>query len=366
MSGSEEKSEKPSAKRLREAREKGQVVKSQDVAHGLQLAVIFAYFTWQGPWLLQSLAGMIEITLQVLNQPVDIAAAQITGAFATLLMTILVQLGGTLIGVTVLATWLQTGGPLFAPDSVRPKLDKLNPLETVKNWFSLKNLFSFAKAILQVALLGTVFGYILERYSGSLRFLAVSPIQNGLVVAGTLASWLWGALLAASVLFAIVDYAVQRYSTMKQLRMSKDEVKREYKDSEGNPEIKHKRRELHREVQSGSLASNVGRSSVVVRNPTHLAVCLYYKKGETALPMVLEKGADARAQHIVRLAERAHVPVVQNVAVARALMSEVAVGDMIPESLFEPVAALLREVLNVAYEEDDEEEIDDSETDGHV
>jgi type III secretion protein U len=114
--------------------------------------------------------------------------------------------------------------------------------------------------------------------------------------------------------------------------------------------MKHERKKVHQEIQSGSLAANVSKSNVVVRNPQHIAICLYYRQGETPLPIVLEKGRDAMALHIVSLAEKQGIPIIEHIPVARHLMSAVEVGGTIPSELFEPVAQILRWAMNLEYE----------------
>ncbi len=215
----------------------------------------------------------------------------------------------------------------------------------------MKSLFELFKSCLKVGLLSLIFAYILNKYSSSLQFLPLCGLACGLSVTATLCGWLWGTLIIFYVVFGAADFAFQHHTMMKQLKMSKEDIKQEHKDSEGNPEIKQKRKETHKEIQSGSLAANVKKSSVMVRNPTHLAVCLYYREGETPLPKVLDKGQGEMALHMVKLAEKFNVPVVENIPLARALMRDVENDHYIPESLFEPVAELLRVVMDLEYDE---------------
>lgn len=348
-----EKTEKPTQKRIRDARKKGQVAKSVEISSGVQLAVLLGYFYFQGSSLELSLKSLVAVTIQVVNQEITVAINQILGVFWDILLRYIGAIALLVIMSTVLAVMAQIG-PLMAPEALKPSLQKVNPLSNLKQLFSLKSLFEFAKSVFKVLILTIIFIYLLRQYAASLQFLPLCGPECGVKVTTLLLFWMWAALIGFYVVFGIADFAFQHYSLMKQLMMSKEDIKQEYKDSEGNPEIKHKRKETHREVQSGSLASNVKKSSVVVRNPTHLAVCLYYQPGETPLPQVLEKGQDALARHIVWLAEKNGVPVVEHVPVARALMAEVEPGDYIPPSLFEPVAHILRLVLELDYESQEE------------
>ncbi|EEW3366933.1 type III secretion protein YscU [Escherichia coli] len=136
---------------------------------------------------------------------------------------------------------------------------------------------------------------------------------------------------------------------MKKMKMSKDEVKREAKDTDGNPEIKGERRRLHSEIQSGSLANNIKKSTVIVKNPTHIAICLYYKLGETPLPLVIETGKDAKALQIIKLAELYDIPVIEDIPLARSLYKNIHKGQYITEDFFEPVAQLIRIAIDLDY-----------------
>jgi type III secretion protein U len=157
-------------------------------------------------------------------------------------------------------------------------------------------------------------------------------------------------LIGFYIILGIADLAFQRYQNEKKMMMSLEDIKQEHKNSEGNPEVKQKRKEAHREIQSGSLASNVAKSTAVVRNPSHIAVCLYYHPDKTPLPQVIEIGQDKRALLIVKLAEKAGIPVVENISVARTLASGTKIGGYIPPELFEPVAHILRLAMGLNYD----------------
>lgn len=252
------------------------------------------------------------------------------GAFFSVMLRFIGGMIGLLILVT-LAALLGQVGFLLATEALTLKLEKLNPVTNLQQLFSLRSLFKVAKALFKFILLGLIFTYILRQYIGTFQFLPASGLAAALPVAATLISWLWGTLVGCYVVFALADYAFQRHSMMKQLRMSKDEIKHEYKESEGSPEVK------------------VKKSTVVVKNPSHIAICLYYRSGEILLPQVLEKGVDQQALQMVALALQFGVPVVEDVSLARTLLEEVEVNHYIPEHLFEPVAALLRLVMGLSY-----------------
>ncbi|GLU33115.1 EscU/YscU/HrcU family type III secretion system export apparatus switch protein [Trinickia caryophylli] len=352
-----EKTEKPTPQRIRDARKKGQVAKSTEITSGVQLAAILGYLLAQGKTLFRAFEALCLQSIAVADQDLPVASHRLLGTAAALLAPFVVGLAALLIVATVAATLVQTG-PLLAFEAMKPSPDKINPLANFKQIFSVRSLFEFAKSMIKVGLLSLIFFYLIRQYGPSIQFLPLCGVSCGLHVAVQLLYWMGCALLGFYVVFGIADYAFQRHQTMKQLMMSLEDIKEEYKNSEGNPEVKHKRKEAHREVQSGSLAANVGKSNVVVRNPTHIAVCLFYEPPLTPLPQVLEIGRNARAAHIVRLAEKAGVPVVEHVRVARALAAQTEPGGYIPPSLFEPVARILRVVMALDYEQDAERDDD--------
>lgn len=356
MSGeSSEKNEKPTAKRLKEAREKGQVIKSVEITSGIQLLVLVAYFLLTGYTLIDQASALIRSSIDQLQQPVVMALARIGTQCMAVFIHIMGILGGALVLMTILSGIAQVG-PLLATKAVEFKGEHINPINNAKQLFSLHSLFELSKSLLKVGGLTLIFGYLLIHYAPSFGYLAYCGSSCAIPVFTTLMSWILGALIACYVVFSLMDYSFQRYNTMKQLKMSHEEVKREHKDSDGDPHIKQKRRQLQQEVQSGSFAKNVQRSTAVVRNPTHFAVCLFYHPDDAPLPIVIEKGKGERAALIVKLAEQQGIPVVENIMLARALHRDVDCGNTIPEPLFEPVAAILRMAMALDYQASDDDE----------
>ncbi|RKT98834.1 EscU/YscU/HrcU family type III secretion system export apparatus switch protein [Burkholderia sp. Nafp2/4-1b] len=346
-----EKTEKPTARRIAEARKKGQVAKSTEITSGAQLTVLLGYFLFEGVHLLHAFQMLVNVSIESVNDDFTAAITHWVRAFGAVLIRFTIGMAMLVIASTVVAVIAQIG-PLFAIEALKPSFNKINPLSNFKQMFSLKGLFEFVKSLFKVGALSAIFFYLIRQYAPSLQFLSLFSIESGLAVSTQLLYWMWAALIAFYVVFGIADFAFQCYNTRKQLMMSPEDIKQEFKNSEGDPEIKHRRREIHREVHSGSLAANVAKSTVVVRNPTHVAVCVYYRRGETPLPEVVEIGHDKLALHIVALAERANVPVVENVLLARALAGRLQVGQRIPPDLFEAVAHVLRVAMELHYDHD--------------
>lgn len=349
-----EKTEKPTHKRIRDAREEGQVAKSQEINALVQLGLMLLWLVAEGPALYDTLALCITATVDVVNLPLDEALAHLSGALRELTLRFVFGLAA-LLTVALSLTGLIQSGFLFAPKAIQPSAKRINPLSNAKELVSTTKLFELGKTLLKVAVLGGTFAYLIERYAASFAYLPHAGLTAGMAVCTLMGQWMWSILIGVTLVFAVADYTVQHRRLIKQLMMSREDIKQEVKNAEGNDEIKQRRRELHSEVQSGSLADHVGKSSVVVRNPTHIAVCLRYHEGETPLPQVLEYGRDARAAHIVALAEKYGVPVVENVPLARALVASTKPGDYIPEPLFAAVAQVLRLVQErLEGDEDDD------------
>ncbi|KLU21519.1 secretion system apparatus protein SsaU [Caballeronia mineralivorans PML1(12)] len=346
-----EKTEQPTAKRREDGRKKGQVAKSADVTTCVQLAVLLVYFLFQGTALWQAMEGLISATTAVINFPLREALSRLVNVFGAVMLRFILPLGVLLIVATLASILLQIG-LVFAPESVMPKGEKLSPISNAKQIFSIKSLVEFCKSLIKVGALSIVFYYLLREHISSLQFLPLCGIECGISVTAQLIGWTWWSLIVVYIVLGGADYVFQRRRLTKELMMSREEVEREYKDAEGDPEIKGKRKEVNREAQNSNMAVNVKKSSVIVRNPTHIAVCLYYRAGETPLPKVIEMGVDARARRIVELAEAAGIPVVEHVYVARSLHASVDVGSYIPSTLIEPVAEILRFVTDLREDEE--------------
>ncbi|AXE30560.1 EscU/YscU/HrcU family type III secretion system export apparatus switch protein [Chromobacterium phragmitis] len=347
-----EKTEQPTAKRIRDAREEGQVAKSQEINALVQLGVLLLWLAAEGPALYQGFGAALTLAAGDINLPLVDALQRSLELLAWLALRFVVGMAG-MVALALTLTGLLQSGFLFAPKALHPSGERINPLSNIKQIFSMRNLFEFAKMLLKVGVLGLTFAYLIKRYAFSFAHLQQAGLAAGFAVCVQMGQWMWMILLAATAVFSVADYAMQHHQLRKQLMMSREDIKQEFKNAEGSPEIKHKRRELHREVQSGSLAGKVAQSSVVVRNPRHLAVCLRYQAGETPLPQVLAQGRDAMALHIVALAEARGVPVVENVPLARALVAATQPGDYIPQPLFRAVAQLLAMLREQAEAEGD-------------
>lgn len=345
MSG--EKTEEPTQKKLDDARKKGQSTKSQDVnaAAGLfALTVCLAMASsLSGPHLvaLFTLAGTDALAVRDNTEMQAVAIAMLREALLLVLPYVAVS-----IAMGLVASFAQVGFMItFEP--LAPNFDKVNPGSGIKKLFSVRSIIDFLKMVLKaVALAAVVWVIVLDL----LPLLVGASVQTptGIVaIAWTALLKLLGAAVIVFVVIGPVDFGIQKWLFKRDQKMSKDEVKREFKEMDGDPLIKGQRRQLAQELANSDPKARVPTANVVVTNPTHYAVALRYDPRETPLPIVVAKGVDAEAARIRQLAEQHGVPIVGNPPLARALF-RVTLDDPIPEPLFEAVAAVLRWVALVA------------------
>jgi flagellar biosynthetic protein FlhB len=235
---------------------------------------------------------------------------------------------------------IQIGGFLIAWEALTPKLTNLNPLNGLKNLFSSRSLVELVKSLLKLLVIVYI-AYLIIRGAQD-RFLPLigSPILDSVALLGSLAMKILVQSSLAMLVLSILDYAYQRWQYRRDLMMTKQEVKEEQKQSEGNPQIKARIRSLQRAMARRRMMAKVPKATVVITNPTHYAVALQYHKGLEA-PQVVAKGQNLIAQRIIKLARKHHVPVVPNPPLARALYQQVELEGQIPLTLYRAVAKVL-------------------------
>ena len=340
MSEGGEKTELPSPKKVRDAREKGQVARSQEVVTTVSLMSVIAYIwaTW-------------SITVKRLITIFDAVAALSTGdvrlgMFTALEVTtretisIVLPVLGVAILAAIAANYFQVGS-IFALQGIMPSLDKISPASGFKKIFSMKQLVETLKSIIKIIFLSVLLYIVLKSAIGEY----VNSLYCGLTCISKVTSVVLFDILTYSavafIIVAVADFAYQRHTYTKGLMMSKDEVKREYKESEGDPHIKGHRKQFAHEILMGDGGHAAAKSSAVVVNPTHVAVCIRYVEGETPLPIVVAKGLNKNAHYLRTEAERAGVPIFRNVRLARALFADTALDEYVPDDLFDAVAEVL-------------------------
>ncbi|MGE0739962.1 MAG: flagellar biosynthesis protein FlhB [Hyphomonadaceae bacterium] len=345
----DDKTEEPTPRKLEQAREKGDIVYTPEVGAALSLIAATAIVAFMsGPIVTQMARGFISF----LAMPDQFAAEP--GS----LRAIFASVGLKLLGVFALASlalvvaglgarYLQDR-PTFTAERMTPKLDKLNPMEGFKRVFGKQAFASFLKSLAKLVLVGAVLVWVLWPHDAAIQDMslldpvAILPFVKDRVVAMMMA------LASAAALLAAVDYVFTRQSYMKRMRMSRREIKEEFRQQDGDPMVKAKLRQIRMERSRRRMLQNVPNASVVITNPTHYAVALRYEQGETAAPICLAMGVDAVAQRIREVAQEHDIPIVENPPLARALFATAEIDQPIPKEHYEAVAKVIGFVMRLA------------------
>lgn len=347
MSG--EKTEMPTPKRLRDARKKGQVSKSTDVVSTSLLIGLFSYIGLGWNSHIKNLTDIMVFPVQYLSSDFRTAFSQVlTGIFLRILAVILPALGITIL--LAVASNLVQIGIIFTGETVKPDLKKINPAEKLKQIFSKKNLFEFLKSTFKIIFLSILIYLVIKNLIHDLLLLPFTEIKGTFQILGPIMRRFAYNVIFAYIVVAAIDFVFQKKDFAKKMMMSKDEVKREYKESEGDPQIKSKRKQIHREmIEQGGAPQKTKQSSVLITNPEHIAIAVYYnvKSKGIALPVVLAKGKGSVAEEMIEVAKREGIPIMRNVPLAHSLMDSAEIMHYIPIELIEPVAEVLRWVYDM-------------------
>lgn len=334
-----EKTEKATPKQLRDAREKGQIAQSQDVSKLLILLVV-SEITWSlATESVQRLQHLMALAINATGQPFLRIVGQLVDEAVTVLLGFLIFSAGVAMVMRLAGGWAQFGF-LFAPKALKIDFNKLNPFPQLKQMFSAQNLTNLLMSILKAAVIGITLYVLLWPELGTLILLANSDLDTYWQSLMEVFRYILRCTLGLLLVLAAVDFGLQKYFHAKKLRMSKDDVKKEYKQSEGDPMVKGQRRQLAHELLNqppSAAAKPVEEADMLVVNPTHYAVALYYRPGKTPLPMIHCKGEDEDALALIARAKKARIPVVQSVWLARTLY-KVNAGRHIPRPTLEAVA----------------------------
>lgn len=359
---SSEKTEPPSHKKLQDARRKGDVAHSKDFTQTLLILSLLGYLVLRGRAIFETLtalvlfaarmaAGISPATSTVSSAapllPFNSAVAALGREAAGACVDVVAPFLLIVIGVGVFAETLQVG-VLLAFEKLKPSGKKLNPVTNLKNVFSKKNLIEFVKSLLKIGFLSVLVWKVVAAALPELFALPRAGVDGVFTSVGMLMVTLLLNVAAAYVALGVADLAWQRYLHRQQLRMSKEDIKREYKEMEGDPHVRSMRRNLQKEMAMQGATAGARRASVLITNPTHYAVAIYYDKAETPLPIVLAKGEGALAQRMIDEAHASGVPVLRDIPLARALSARADVAQYIPEAFIEPVAEVLRLVRELA------------------
>lgn len=344
-----EKSEEPTPHRLREAREKGQIAKSKEITTALLLIFSYMLFRYTGEYIWNNLTLMATSILSQIPNAGEFSYAFV-GNILLLGLRGLALCVAPIFGLTVFVAFaaeaLQTGF-LFSIDPLTPRIERISPAEGFKRMFSLQGFVELVKSIVKILIVFWIMWGAIKDDIPSIIILINGQPWDAIVLGGSIAYKVAFRVGLFYVAIALADYLYKRWEYLRGLKMTKQEIKEEYKRLEGDPMIKQRMRELQRQVAYQRMMAAVPQADVVVTNPVHIAVALKYEVPKMKAPMVLAKGERKAAEEIKRIADGAYVPIVENEPLARSVYRTTEVGKQIPGELYQAVAEVLAYVYRI-------------------
>lgn len=348
--GGDDKTEKATPKKKSDARKKGQVFQSREMSASLILLLMIVSMNAFGSILYQQLSGFIK---KAFTEYLTNKDAFDTGILAKLFIdgvTVLAKTSLPLLLIAMvaglLAAYAQVG-ILFTLETLRPQGDRINPLSGFKRIFSMRSVVELVKSIIKISIVSWVAYSYLKSKSNEVVALMNKDLLDILSFVGKSAFDVALRICVAMIIVGFLDYLYQRYDYEKSLKMTKQEVKEEFKQMEGNPEIKSKIKQKQRQMSMKRMMQEIPKADVVITNPTHFAVAIKYDSEKASAPIVVAKGQDYIALRIKQIATDNKVQIVENKPLARTLFSTVDIGQQIPPELYQAVAEILAFVYNL-------------------
>lgn len=343
-----DKTEEPTTKKKKDARKKGNIAKSKEVVTALTLlGILLIVYTMSDYIILELKNFIIAFLSSDFSTSIDSNTLQVLGIKLIMtFMKIFLPIGGIIIVFSVIGNIMQSG-LLLTGDGLKPQLSKINPISGFKNMFSLKALGNLIKSIAIIVVLFKIgYSFMQKNFEGIIKIGDIYfPYLIYTVV--DIIKELLGSICLAVVVISVIDFAYQKYTHNKDLKMTKQEVKEEYKQMEGDPHIKGKRKQKQREMSSQRMMQAVPSSTVIVTNPTHISIAIRYEKGKDTTPIVVAKGADVLAFKIREIAKAHDIPIIENKPLARFIYKEVEIDQEIPEEMYQAVAEVLVAVYKI-------------------
>ena len=347
----QDRTEEATPKRIREAREKGDVARSMDLTSAVLMLSVLLLFYFNGEAFLYGLAGVIQdvysslATVHLNPRNLPTLAIWISSRGLLILGPVLIM---TLV-MGLLVNYLQVG-VIFSPKALGPKWERINPLAGLKRIFSTRGLVELIKGLLKMIIVGMIiYIYLADRVKDYPFLTYMTPLQ----IIGALASDLLkigGYVGIAYLMMAAADYSYQRWEYKRKLRMTRQEIKDEFRQTEGNPEVRSRVRQMQREMSRNRMMAEAARATVIITNPVHVAVALKYdEEDNTSTPEVVAKGQRKVAERIKEVARANNIPIKESPALARALFQSCELGDEIPYAYFKTVAEILAEIFWERY-----------------
>lgn len=349
-----EKTEEATGKRLNDARKKGQVAKSQEITVAADLFAFFIIlrvykqilgtnFTFLFNYIYDNIPDTIVM--------VDgyIPRSTINSLFIKIILIVLLTALPYLLAgfaLALICNIVQFGFKITT-EPLKPKFDKFNPVNGFKRIFSVQSLFNLLKAVLKITLISLVVYFTLTGRKESIFLLYDMPLRQAIALMGDIIIEVGIKCASAYIFIAIIDFIYQKHKFREDMKMTKQEVKDEYKDAEGDPQVKSKQKQKMREAAMRRMMKELPKADVVITNPTHYAVALVYHQDEDPAPKLVAKGADFMAQRIKDVAKENNIEIVEDKPLARMLYANVDIGEFIPPELYKAVAEVLAYVYKL-------------------
>lgn len=341
----DERTEQPTPRKRKQAREKGQVATSVDLTRAFGLLAIYLAWRFGGARMLAGLLSETERWLRMAGtRQIDLDSAM--AAYASLLPTLAMVLGPIMLAAivgTVVAASAQTRG-LVAASAITPDWSRLNPVNGFKRLFGSRGAVATLKSILKVCAVALVAAFVLRGHAREILLMSDMQLRPMMATMGAIAAEMLVKSMGLLLAIGAADYAFEWWDHEKQLRMTRQELKRDLRESEGDPQIRSRREEMRRAVLAQGISAEMPQADVVVTNPTHFAVALRYDAASMSAPRVVARGQRAVAREIIRIARMHCIEIVENPPVARSLFRSCELGESVPEALYAVVAEIFAAV----------------------
>lgn len=343
-----QKTEEATPRKLLEAREKGNVISSQEVSHFAVLLAGALIAAFLGPFLANKLVTAVGGLLFNFHV-IDVDAANI----GVILKNVILQVGlgmfplVAVVFIFAIGAKLLVSGFLFSSESLKPSIERISPIKGFSRLFSLKSLIEFLKGIVKLTIVGAIAVLIALPVFDKVELLMQMDIIETVEETQSIITKMFIGVVAIMAIIAALDYMYQRFEYLKQMRMSRQEVKDEFKQSDGDPLVRGRLRQIRTERARARMMAAVPEADVVVTNPTHFAVALKYEMASMNAPRLVAKGADEVALRIRDVANENEVPVVENPPIARALFETADIDDEIPPEHYKAVAEIISYVFKL-------------------
>ena len=345
-----EKTEQATSKKRDEARKEGQVVQSKDMSSAVSLLAVFFGIDAFKEYIISTFLEYYNVIAEVMENPDQLSevsyALKLMGFSIQTMLAIVLPVLAVALVTGVVMSYLQVGA-LLSIKAIQPKLSKISPINGFKRLFSMRSIVEFLKSILKAIILLYITGsYLLSRQNDIMMVFDMNVYQITAIMWDIILNLMIRAVIVLLIL-GVADYVYKKWQNEKDLMMSKQEIKDEYKMTEGDPQLKGKIKQKQREISMGRMMAEVPKADVIITNPSHFAVAIQYDTEQGDAPKVVAKGKDLIARNIRKIAEENEVPIVENKPLARALYAEVELGQFIPEELYHAVAEVLAYVYKL-------------------